>query len=119
MSPSYSTPTLHVIGKNDIIVIEERSKTLVEVSDNKRVEEHDGGVLIIHSLGCLLLLLIFCPPGHFVPSKANWRYFFRDYLLDPLGNVPSPGPSSSLATNSGVSTPVNLPTSASNQAMEL
>jgi len=98
MSPSYSTPTLHVIGKNDIIVIEERSKTLVEVSDNKRVEEHDG--------------------GHFVPSKANWRYFFRDYLLDPVGNVPSPGPSSSL-TNSGVSTPVNLPMSASNQAMKL
>jgi hypothetical protein len=46
MSPSYSTPTLHVIGRNDVIVIEERSKVLLEVSANKRVEEHDGGVYL-------------------------------------------------------------------------
>ena len=50
--PSYSTPTLHVLGRNDIIVVEERSKTLLEVSSNKRVEWHDGGtcgiVLVWH-----------------------------------------------------------------------
>ncbi len=42
--PSYSTQTLHVLGKNDVIVVEERSKTLLDVSSNKRVEWHDGGV---------------------------------------------------------------------------
>lgn len=69
---SYSTPTLHVIGRNDVIVIEERSKGLLDLSRNKRLEKHDG--------------------GHFVPSKANWREFFRNYLADPLGTVPSPEP---------------------------
>lgn len=69
---SYSTPTLHVLGKNDVIVIEERSKGLLDLSQNKRLEEHDG--------------------GHFVPSKANWREFFRNYLIDPLGATPSPEP---------------------------
>jgi hypothetical protein len=39
----YMTPTLHVIGKTDIIVLEERSMLLVEVSGNARVEEHEGG----------------------------------------------------------------------------
>ncbi|EMD32934.1 hypothetical protein CERSUDRAFT_118363 [Gelatoporia subvermispora B] len=83
--PSYSTPTLHVLGRNDIIVVEERSKTLLEVSSNKRVEWHDG--------------------GHFVPSKANWRNFFRSYLRDPLGAVPSPGPAAVSAPQSGTATP--------------
>lgn len=69
---SYSTPTLHVIGRNDVIVVEERSKVLLDLSQNKRLEEHDG--------------------GHFVPSKANWREFFRKYLADPLGTIPSPEP---------------------------
>jgi len=69
--PSYSTPTLHVLGRTDVIVVEERSKTLLEVSSNKRVEHHDG--------------------GHFVPSKAPWRNFLRSYLRDPLGNAPAPG----------------------------
>ena len=39
----YSTPTLHVLGKNDIIVVEERARTLLDVSNVKRVVEHDGG----------------------------------------------------------------------------
>lgn len=39
----YMTPTLHVIGKTDIIVLEERSMLLVDVSGNARVEEHEGG----------------------------------------------------------------------------
>jgi len=84
-SPFYSTPTLHIIGRTDIVVIEERSRQLLDVSANKRLEEHDG--------------------GHFVPSKLNWRNFFRDYLQDPLGDLPSPGSSSSPATNSGATTP--------------
>ncbi|KIM75675.1 hypothetical protein PILCRDRAFT_798693 [Piloderma croceum F 1598] len=96
MSPSYSTPTLHVLGKNDVIVIEEWSKVLLEISANKRIEEHDG--------------------GHFVPCKANWRNFFRDYLLDPLRDVPSPGLSSSSTPNFGATyaqsleyTGINIP----------
>jgi len=80
---SYSTPTLHVLGKTDVIVVEERSKTLLEVSKNKRVEYHEG--------------------GHFVPSKANWRNFFRSYLRDPLGDIPSPAPMSQ--PDSGMATP--------------
>lgn len=40
---SISTPFLHVIGRNDVIVVEERAKTLLDVTPNKRVEYHDGG----------------------------------------------------------------------------
>nr|GAT48770.1 predicted protein [Mycena chlorophos] len=82
---NYRTPTLHVIGHNDVVVIEERSRTLIAVSDNARVEEHDG--------------------GHFVPSKTNWRKFFAAYFLDPTDNVPSPSIAAS-ANNSGAATPV-------------
>ena len=39
----FTTPTLHVLGKTDVIVVEERSKTLLDVSANRRVEWHDGG----------------------------------------------------------------------------
>ncbi|KAJ7789914.1 FSH1-domain-containing protein [Mycena olivaceomarginata] len=80
---TFSTPTLHVIGKNDVVVIEERSHQLAKISTNARVEEHDG--------------------GHFVPSKANWRKFLAAYLLDPTGNVPSP------SNTSGTATPTDPP----------
>jgi len=81
----YSTPTLHVIGKNDIIVIEERSKLLVEASSNKRVEEHEG--------------------GHFVPSKRQWLKFLRGYMMDPSADLLSPSVSGSSVPNSGTATP--------------
>lgn len=42
-SEGYATPTLHVLGRNDILVVEERSRVLINVSIGKRVEEHDGG----------------------------------------------------------------------------
>ncbi|KAI0656047.1 serine hydrolase FSH [Cubamyces menziesii] len=84
--PSYSTPTLHILGRTDVIVVEERSKTLVDVSSNKRVEWHDG--------------------GHFVPSKANWRNFLKAYLKDPTGDVPSPSTTSASQPASGTATPV-------------
>ena len=41
--PGYSTPTLHILGKTDTVVVEERSRQLIEVSENSRVEEHNGG----------------------------------------------------------------------------
>ncbi|KAJ7628651.1 serine hydrolase FSH [Roridomyces roridus] len=81
----YTTPTLHIIGRNDIIVVEERSRKLVGASANARVEEHDG--------------------GHFVPSKGNWRKFLADYFIDPTDNVISPSLIGS-ADNSGAATPV-------------
>lgn len=34
---------MHVIGKTDVVVVEERSQQLVAVSANARVEEHEGG----------------------------------------------------------------------------
>lgn len=52
-----SLPTLHVVGRNDIVVTEEKSRTLWEKCENSRVEYHDG--------------------GHFTPSKASWRHFFK------------------------------------------
>lgn len=85
--PSYSTPTLHVIGTNDVIVTSERSQSLLDVSASKRVVKHDGGQHLLCYISassddrCL---------GHFVPSKASWRNFFRDYLQDPFGDVPAP-----------------------------
>ncbi|KAI8977729.1 serine hydrolase FSH [Trametes punicea] len=84
--PSYSTPTLHILGRNDVIVVEERSRTLLDVSHNKRVEYHDG--------------------GHFVPSKASWRNFLKAYMKDPLGDVPSPNPGVASESASGAATPV-------------
>ena len=48
---SYATPTLHVIGKTDVIVVEERSKVLLDVSANARVEEHEGGGCDLVSFG--------------------------------------------------------------------
>ncbi|WAQ83612.1 hypothetical protein PtA15_4A60 [Puccinia triticina] len=55
-----NTRSLHVIGKTDVIVGEDRSQSLVDVFTNPRVERHDG--------------------GHFVPSKKNWRDFFALYM---------------------------------------
>ncbi|TFK49246.1 FSH1-domain-containing protein [Heliocybe sulcata] len=69
-TPSYSTPTLHILGKGDIIVVEERSQGLINVSSNKRVLVHDG--------------------GHFVPLKSSWRNFFKEYFLKPSWDVPTP-----------------------------
>ncbi|PCH36568.1 hypothetical protein WOLCODRAFT_92057 [Wolfiporia cocos MD-104 SS10] len=83
---TYTTPTLHVLGRTDVIVVEERSKTLLDVSGNKRVEYHDG--------------------GHFVPSKAPWRNFLRSYLRDPTGEIAAPGSAAASQNPSGASTPI-------------
>jgi len=71
-TPSYSTPTLHVLGRTDVVVVEERSNQLIEVSANQRVEYHPG--------------------GHFVPSQKLWRDFFKAWMLDPSAEIPSPIP---------------------------
>ena len=44
-SPKLVTPSVHVIGDNDVIVVPERSQILVDVcaTENVRVERHEGG----------------------------------------------------------------------------
>lgn len=54
------TPILHILGKADQIVDEERAQTLVEASANSRVEHHES--------------------GHVIPSQAPWRNFLRDFF---------------------------------------
>lgn len=39
----YNTPTLHILGQADVVVVGYRSKRLAEVAHNLRVEEHVGG----------------------------------------------------------------------------
>ena len=41
-TPSYSTPTLDILGRTDVVVVEERLNQLIEVSANQRVEYHPG-----------------------------------------------------------------------------
>ena len=53
-SSNYTTPTLHIIGRNDVVVIEERSRQLVQASENARVEEHDGGMSVFTHLHLFL-----------------------------------------------------------------
>ncbi|KAF8911612.1 serine hydrolase FSH [Gymnopilus junonius] len=86
-TPSYSTPTLHVLGKTDVVVIEERARQLIAVSANARVEEHEG--------------------GHFVPSKGTWRKFLVNWMKDPSAPLPSPSAASVSQSEppSGTSTP--------------
>ncbi|KLO11082.1 FSH1-domain-containing protein [Schizopora paradoxa] len=74
--PNYSTPTLHIIGMTDFVVAHERSKALIDACapGTARVLVHEG--------------------GHFVPSKATWRNFFKDYFVKTgvEGEEEVPGP---------------------------
>ncbi|KAH9855499.1 FSH1-domain-containing protein [Lenzites betulinus] len=83
--PTYSTPTLHIIGRNDIVIVEEDSLRLVAINTNHRVEYHDG--------------------GHFMPSKTSWRNFLKAYIQDPLADIPSPSPK---VASSGTATPLTF-----------
>ncbi|KIY46062.1 FSH1-domain-containing protein [Fistulina hepatica ATCC 64428] len=85
---SYTTPTLHLMGRNDVVVVAERSQTLIDISQNKQVVIHDG--------------------GHFVPLKTQWRKWLAEYLKDHTTTLPPPKDSpdiSSEATESGTATP--------------
>jgi len=83
--------TLHVIGNGDVIVSNERSEGLVAKFINPRVEFHEG--------------------GHYVPSKSNFRQFFKkifDAIDTDLSDseawreMPPPG-----NVSSGTSTPTS------------
>lgn len=81
-TPKLTTPSLHVVGNNDVIVIPERSQTLIDACDENyaRIERHEG--------------------GHFVPSKNNWRHFFKQYLCTFSVGVHIPSPSEVSAPSS-------------------
>lgn len=64
---SYETPTLHVLGKTDVIVVEERSKALLRVSAHARREDHEGGLCLVCVAEDVLTLL--CRPFHTTQSK--------------------------------------------------
>lgn len=59
-SQGIRTPILHVLGRADQIVDEDRAQTLVQAAANSRVEYHES--------------------GHVIPSQAAWRNFFRDFI---------------------------------------
>ncbi|KIK57431.1 hypothetical protein GYMLUDRAFT_247068 [Collybiopsis luxurians FD-317 M1] len=69
-----NTPTLYVVGRNDIVVPLERSHIFAQHSLYKRVEEHHG--------------------GHFIPMQTKWRQFFISFFMDPFSDIPSPTPAS-------------------------
>lgn len=43
LTPSFKTPTMHILGKEDNIVPLQRSQALIALSENSRVIKHDGG----------------------------------------------------------------------------
>jgi len=97
-SPKLVTPSVHVIGSNDVIVIPERSQVLVDLCEEEkaRVERHEGGscderALLIFFWIFEILIAHFT--GHFVPSKASWRNFFKEYLINADGNRSIASPS--------------------------
>jgi len=75
----FSTPFLHIYGKYDVVVLEERTRRIIDLnnSSSKRVESHIG--------------------GHFVPNSQRWKQFFIDYIKAGFANpgrVLSPSASS-------------------------
>lgn len=73
------TPSLHVIGFNDVMVSPEQSIELTSHFDNAQIEIHQGGELR-RATRFRRATLIFVHPGHFVPRKLTWRRFLCDYL---------------------------------------
>jgi predicted esterase len=87
-SEGIQTPILHILGKTDQIVDAERSQTLVQAARNSRVEYHES--------------------GHVVPSQANFRNFYRDFIATFQGDPYTPKNDWQTITSpsvSGTSTP--------------
>lgn len=106
--PIAPTPTLHVVGRTDVVISEKRSLALFDQCDDARLEYHDGGALPLPLfLPLLALTAVAPPPGHFVPVKPKFREFFRDYIASfdggSQGDVPPPRPSPPNSTASSPS----------------
>lgn len=85
------TPSLHILGDTDVIVVKERSEALIDVCDEttRRVERHEG--------------------GHFVPSKTNWRKFLKEYITNFTPGVEILSPEYSISNDSSRSgTPAHV-----------
>lgn len=90
-APKIKTPSLHILGDTDVIVVTERSEALIDVCDEttRRVERHEG--------------------GHFVPSKTNWRKFLKEYITNFTPGVEIPSPEYSISNDSSRSgTPAHV-----------
>ncbi|EPQ52447.1 hypothetical protein GLOTRDRAFT_140197 [Gloeophyllum trabeum ATCC 11539] len=81
-STSYNTPSVHVVGKNDVVVREEDTQVLLNKSAAKVVEYHVG--------------------GHFVPITQKWRSFFAEHLQHPEVLIPSPAASSPASSSTAL-----------------
>lgn len=108
-----NTPSLHVLGRGDTIVGEERSLPLTNVFNEARVEWHDGGAFMTRASAVVLYADI-NGTGHHTPSKSSWRSFFKSYinsfilprtLAGDRIEVASPSGSDGSAPPSGASTP--------------
>ena len=93
----FTTPFLHIYGKYDVVVLEERTRRVIDLnnSSSKRVESHIGGVF--HRIHAALLHLTHPLSGHFVPISQRWKQFFIDYIKAGFANpgrVLSPSTSS-------------------------
>ncbi|TDL16828.1 hypothetical protein BD410DRAFT_794926 [Rickenella mellea] len=64
------TPSLHIIGVNDVVVLPQHSKDLSRRFSQPRVEIHEG--------------------GHWIPRKPSWRRFFINYLTAWVQDVVGP-----------------------------
>ncbi|KAI3623803.1 dihydrofolate reductase [Malassezia furfur] len=68
MEARIATPMLVIQGREDSIVTPAFTETLVQVCDQVRVAEHDG--------------------GHYLPTPAPWRNFLRDFFASFLQEEP-------------------------------
>ncbi|KAJ7465784.1 FSH1-domain-containing protein [Mycena galericulata] len=71
LPPQIRTPSLHIMGLNDIMVAPEISAKLADRFETAQVEIHQG--------------------GHFIPRTRAWRSFFCEYLrsrASASGEVP-------------------------------
>lgn len=93
----FNTPFLHIYGKYDVVVLEERTRRVIDLNNSpaKRVECHIGGMFRRIHAPPLCLTLQFS--GHFVPNSQRWKQFFIDYIKAGFANpgrVLSPSASS-------------------------
>ena len=84
----YVTRTLHIYGTADDIIPPERTQTLIDVSKNKRVEFHEGGMYCNSSNYKSYENL---SEGHVIPLNPAWCKFLVEFFLNPEGDVASPG----------------------------
>ena len=93
----FNTPFLHIYGKYDVVVLEERTRRVIDLNNSsaKRVESHVGGTF--HRIHTTPLRVTLPFSGHFVPNSPRWKQFFIDYIKAGFANpgcVLSPSASS-------------------------